>query len=220
MQKEKKVSDMEIRQYVIDTGTRQTQIQKDLRAETMAMANGMMMVSPACGEFLALLAKLIGAKRTLEVGTFTGYSALSVAAALPEGGEVVACDMSEEYTAIARRYWARAGLSDKINLQLGEAVATLDRLIANGEADTFDLAFIDADKNDYDAYYERCLKLVRPGGLIVFDNMFWGRSVADADDNRPETVALRQLNIKIRDDERVDMSLIPFGDGMTFLRRR
>ncbi|MCF1502450.1 class I SAM-dependent methyltransferase [Afifella sp. H1R] len=210
----------QIRAYVVEVGTRQTEIQKRLRAETLALPNGHMATTPAAGQLLALLARTISARRVLEVGTFTGYSALSVAAVLPEDGELVACDNSPAWTAIARRYWEEAGLAERITLKLGDATETLKLLLAEGGEASFDFATIDADKENYDTYYELCLRLVRPGGLIVFDNMFWGRSVADPKDNATDTVALRRLNLKIRDDARVDMSLIPFGDGTTFVRRR
>ncbi|MCM2476486.1 SAM-dependent methyltransferase [Rhizobium sp. CG5] len=216
----KKISDTEIRQYVIDIGTRQTDVQRRLRDETMRLAEGHMISTPAAGALMALLVKSIGARKALEIGTFTGYSALAIASALPEDGQLVACDASAEWTSVARTYWEQAGVADRIDLRLGNAVSTLEDLVASEGEGGFDFAFIDADKESYDAYYELCLRLVRPGGMICFDNMFWGRSVADPEDNRPDTIALRQLNLKIRDDERVDMSLIPLGDGMTFIRRR
>ncbi|MCJ7995438.1 class I SAM-dependent methyltransferase [Rhizobium cremeum] len=215
-----KISDQQIRQYVIDCGTRQTPLLRRLREQTLALAEGHMMTTPAAGQLLALLARSIGARRVLEIGTFTGYSALCVADVLPEDGMLVACDASEEWTAIARSYWQEAGVDDRIDLRLGDATQTLEGILAEEGGAGFDFAFIDADKESYDAYYELCLKLVRPGGLICFDNMFWGRSVADPEDMRPETVALRDLNLKIQSDDRVDMSLVPLGDGMTFIRPR
>src|SRR5215475_6795392 len=174
-----------------------------------------MAVSPMQGQFMALLARLIGAVKTLEVGVFTGYSSLCTALALPANGRIVACDVSEEWTLVARRYWAAAGVSDKITLRLAPAVETLDALLGAGEAGTFDFAFIDADKPSYDNYYERALKLVRRGGLIIFDNMLWSGKVADPSVQDANTVALRALNEKLHHDERVFMSLLPLRDGIS-----
>jgi len=174
-----------------------------------------MQISPEQGQFMALLVQLMGAKKTLEVGVFTGYSSLIVALALPPSGKVVACDVSEEYTAIARRYWQQAGVADKIDLHIAPAMDTLDRLLANGEAETFDFAFIDADKSSYDGYYERALQLVRPGGLIAIDNVLWSGRVADpkVQDNRTKTI--RALNQKLHQDSRITLSLVPIADGLT-----
>jgi caffeoyl-CoA O-methyltransferase len=163
---------------------------------------------------MMLLIKLIGAVKTLEVGVFTGYSSLCAALALPPHGRIMACDVSEEWTAVARRYWKEAGVDGKITLKLAPAVETLDALIVDGQAGTFDFAFIDADKENYDNYYERALKLVRKGGLIVFDNMLWYGKVADPSVQDAETVALRALNEKLHSDDRVFNSLIAVGDGM------
>jgi predicted O-methyltransferase YrrM len=203
--------------YLLDNSSREPDILRRLRAETARLPQGGMQTSPVQGQFLALLLKLIGAVKTLEVGVFTGYSSLWTALALPPGGRVVACDVSEEFTSIARRYWAEAGVADKISLRLAPATETLDALIAGGEAGTFDFAFIDADKENYDAYYERALKLVRPRGLIVFDNMLWYGKVADESVQDADTVALRALNAKLHRDERVDASLLPVGDGMNLV---
>ncbi|MBF2714357.1 class I SAM-dependent methyltransferase [Agrobacterium vitis] len=216
----KHVTDIQIRQYAVEFGTRQTEVQRKLREETLALPEGNMVSSPPAGQLLAFLMKTIDARRVLEIGTYTGYSALAMALALPPGGQLLALDSSEEWTGIARRYWQEAGVADRIELKLGDAVASLSRLVADQGVGTFDFTYIDADKENYDVYYEHSLRLTRPGGLICFDNMFWGRSVADPQDNSPETVALRSLNQKIRDDERVDMSMLPFGDGMTLVRRR
>jgi predicted O-methyltransferase YrrM len=169
---------------------------------------------------MALLVQLMGARRTLEVGVFTGYSALAVALALPADGQVVACDVSEEYTAIARRYWQQAGVADKIDLRLGPAAETLAALIANGETGQFDFAFIDADKSGYDTYYEQTLQLVRPGGLIAIDNVLWSGRVADATVQDNRTGKIRALNAKIHQDDRVDLSLVPIADGLTLARKR
>ncbi|QND46515.1 methyltransferase domain-containing protein (plasmid) [Rhizobium lusitanum] len=216
----KHVTDIQIRQYAVEFGTRLTELQRKLREETLALPEGNMVSSPPAGQLLAFLMTAIGAHRVLEIGTYTGYSALAMALALPPGGQLVALDASEEWTAIGRRYWQEAGVADRIELKLGDAVTSLDQLLADDGEARFDFVYIDADKENYDAYYERSLRLMRPGGLICFDNMFWGRSVADPEDHSAETVALRDLNRKIRDDERVDMSMLPLGDGMTLVRRR
>jgi len=169
---------------------------------------------------MALLVELIGATRCLEVGTFTGYSALAVALALPDDGRLIACDVNPETTAIARRYWAEAGVDHKIELRLAPALETLDALLADGGAGTVDFAFIDADKESYDAYYERCLELLRPGGLIAIDNVLWGGSVADPGRSDPETAAIRDLNEKLGRDGRIGLSLVPIRDGLTLARKQ
>jgi predicted O-methyltransferase YrrM len=202
-------------EYLLAHTPREPEVLERLRAETARLPQSIMQISPVQGQFLALLLKLTGAAKTLEVGVFTGYSSLWTALTLPPGGRVVACDVSEEFTSIARRYWAEAGVADKITLRLAPAAETLDALIAGGEAGTFDFAFVDADKENYDAYYERALKLVRRGGLIVFDNMLWYGKVADPTVQDADTVALRALNDKLSRDERVFVSLVPVGDGMT-----
>jgi caffeoyl-CoA O-methyltransferase len=169
---------------------------------------------------MALLVELLAARRTLEVGVFTGYSALVVALALPADGRVTACDVNPEWTAIARRYWRQAGVADKIDLELGPALETLDGLLAGGAGGAYDFAFIDADKEGYDAYYERALELVRPGGLIAIDNALWSGRVADQEDDDADTVAIRALNAKLHGDDRVSLSLVPVGDGLMLARRR
>ncbi len=179
-----------------------------------------MQIAPEQGQFMALLIQLIGATKTLEIGVFTGYSSLCVALALPPTGKIVACDVSEEYTAIARRYWQKAGVTDKIDLRLAPALETLDQLLASGQAETFDFAFIDADKENYDHYYERSLQLVRPGGLIAIDNVLWFGQVADPQVQDNNTLALRALNDKLHHDERVTLSLVPIGDGLTLALKR
>ncbi len=201
--------------YLMNNSLREPDVLRRLREETVA-SNPLaaMAVSPVQGQFLMLLVKLIGAVKTLEVGVFTGYSSLSTALALPPHGRVVACDVSEEWTAVAQRYWKEAGVDGKIILKLAPAVETLDALLAEGQAGTFDFAFIDADKENYDHYYERALRLVRKGGLIVFDNMLWYGKVADPGVQDAETVALRALNAKLHNDDRVFNSLIAVGDGM------
>jgi caffeoyl-CoA O-methyltransferase len=191
-----------------------------LRAETSQLAQASMQIGPEQGQFMALLAKLIGARRCLEIGVFTGYSSLVVALALPNDGKIVACDVSEEWTAIARRYWTLAGVDHKIDLRLRRATRTLDELIEAGESGSYDYAFIDADKTSYDAYYERVLTLLRPGGLILIDNVLWSGKVADPAVNDADTVALRELNAKVHRDERVDASLVGIGDGLLLARKR
>lgn len=209
--------------YILSVSLREPDVLARLRAETASLPMARMQISPEQGQFMALLIELIGAERTLEVGTFTGYSALAVALALPDHGKVTACDVSEEYTAIGRRYWAEAKVADKIDLRLAPAVETLDALIAlmaDGETGAYDFMFIDADKENYDAYYERGLTLLRPGGLIAIDNVLWSGGVADETDQEPDTKAIRALNTKLKDDERVSLSLIPIGDGLTLARKR
>lgn len=206
--------------YLLRHSLREPAILAELRAETARMPASAMQIAPEQGQFMALLVELIGARRTLEIGTFTGYSALCVALALPADGAVTACDVSEEYTAVARRYWAKAGVAGKIDLRLAPAVQTLDALLAEGRAGSYDFAFIDADKTGYDAYYERCLALLRPGGLVAVDNVLWGGDVANPGKTDPDTTAIRALNTKLRDDSRVSMSLIPVGDGLLLARKR
>lgn len=169
---------------------------------------------------MALLAKLVGAKRCIEVGVFTGYSSLAVALALPEDGRILACDVSEQWTAIARRFWREAGVEHKIELKLQPAVRTLEQLLAAGEAGRYDFAFVDADKPAYDTYYELLLKLLRPGGLMALDNTLWSGAVANPNDHEPNAAALRALNDKLHRDERIDLSLLPVGDGLTLARKR
>jgi predicted O-methyltransferase YrrM len=205
--------------YVTKFGARESAAQIRCRAETATLPMGQMQIGPDQGAFMALVAKLIGATRYLEIGTFTGYSALSVAQALPESGRIVCCDVSREFTDRARRYWKAAGVDTKIDLRIGPALETLDAMIAAQEA-PFDFAFIDADKPNYDGYYERALKLVRPGGLIALDNMLWSGAVADPAIDDASTLALRTLNTKIHADERVDMALATIGDGVMLARRR
>ncbi len=209
-----------VEQYVGQVATRETPVQRRLRAETARLPEAGMQIGADQGALLALLVRLMGARRALEIGTFTGYSALAVASALPVDGTLVACDVSERWTRIARRYWAEAGVAERIDLRLGPARETLAALLAGGEADRFDFAFIDADKTGYDAYYEACLDLVRPGGLIALDNMLWAGDVADLSVNDADTAALRALNLKIRDDARVDAALLTVGDGLVLARKQ
>ncbi len=169
---------------------------------------------------MQLLVQLLRARKTLEVGVFTGYSALWVALGLPEDGRIIACDVSEEYTAVAMRYWKLAGISEKIDLRLAPALETLDRLIAADETETFDFAFIDADKINYDNYYERALKLLRVGGLIAIDNTIWSGKVADEKEQEADTIAIRKLNAKLKDDQRITLSMLTVGDGLSLAMKR
>jgi caffeoyl-CoA O-methyltransferase len=206
--------------YLLRTSLREPPLLAELRAETARLPMAGMQISPEQGQFMALLVETIGARRTIEVGTFTGYSALCVALALPADGKVVACDVSEEYTAVARRYWSRAGVAAKIELRLAPALDTLGKLLAEGAAGNFDFAFIDADKREYDGYYEAILKLLRPGGLVAIDNVLWSGAVADPAKQDDDTRAIRALNEKLKDDPRISLSLLPIGDGLTLARKR
>ena len=205
--------------YLRTEVARETPVLQRLRAETSRLPMGGMQIGADQGMLLAFLARLIGARNAIEVGTFTGYSALSVASALVPGGRLVCCDISEEWTAIARRYWAEAGVADRIELHLQPAQLTLGELLRNNGAGSFDFAFIDADKTGYDGYYESCLALLRRGGLIAIDNVLWSGTVADPADQKPDTVALRNLTVKIRDDSRVDACLLTVGDGVMLARK-
>jgi predicted O-methyltransferase YrrM len=207
-------------QYVVDHSVREHPVLAELRAETAKLSQAGMQIGPDQGQFMALIARLIGARRCVEVGVFTGYSSLAVALALPDDGRIVACDVSEEWTSIARRFWEKAGVANKIELRLGRATATLDKLLADGGEGRYDFAFIDADKTSYRDYFERCLRLVRANGLIAIDNTLWSGDVADPSNTKPDTVALRELNEALHRDERVDISLLPLGDGVTLARKR
>jgi len=191
-----------------------------LRDDTTALTMGMMQISVEQGQLMKLLIELIGAKRTLEVGVFTGYSSLVVAQALPEDGKIVACDVNEEWTGIARRYWQEAGVADKIDLRLGPAAETLQHLINSGQAGSYDYAFIDADKSNYGSYYELCLKLLRTGGLISIDNTLWSGKVADETVTDEDTAALRAINSRLATDERITPCLVPIGDGFSLALKR
>jgi predicted O-methyltransferase YrrM len=191
-----------------------------LREETAGHARATMQISAEHGQFMAFLVELIRAERTIEIGVFTGYSALSVALALPPWGRVVACDVSEEYTSIARRYWKEAGVEDRIDLRLRPAMETLRGMIATGERGRYDFAFIDADKPNYENYYECCLELLRPGGVIMADNVLWSGRVADASDQTADTIALRAFNEKLLGDSRVSLSMLPLDDGITLALKR
>lgn len=207
--------DEQLYKYFLSVSLREADILRQLREETAHLPNAIMQIAPEQGQFMALLIKLLGAKKTLEVGVFTGYSSLCVALALPMDGKIVACDVSEEYTTIARRYWQAAGVADKIDLHIAPALDTLDQLLAEGQAETFDFAFIDADKGNYDGYYERSLQLVRTGGLIAIDNVLWSGRVADSQTKESSTKKLRALNEKLHKDQRIALSMVPIADGLT-----
>ncbi len=208
----------ELYEYMLSVSLREPDILRELRLETAQDENAHMQISPEQGQFMALLVKLLGAKCTLEIGVYTGYSALCIGLALPENGRVIACDVNREWTDTAERYWRKAGVQDRIELHLGPAQQTLEGFCAEG-TDSFDFAFIDADKKNYDMYYEYCLQLIRPGGLIAIDNMLWKGAVADAAVNDDDTVAIRALNRKIHADPRVEISLVPIADGLALARR-
>ena len=207
-------------EYLLSVSLREHPVLAELRQETANHTMGQMQISPEQGQFMGLLIKLLNAQRTLEVGVFTGYSALAVALALPPTGCLLACDVSEDYTAIAQKYWRKAGVADKIDLHLAPAKDTLQQLIDAGETETFDFAFIDADKSNYDTYYEQTLQLVRAGGLIAIDNVLWYGRVADATVTDNRTQKIRALNQKLFQDHRIDLSLLPVGDGLTLARKR
>lgn len=206
--------------YLLSVSLREPEILRQLRQETDSHTQARMQIAPEQGQFMALLVQLMGATKTLEVGVFTGYSSLCVALALPPTGKIVACDVSEEYTRIARRYWQAAGVADKIELRLAPALETLDQMLAEDQAETFDFAFIDADKANYEGYYEQLLQLVRPGGLIAIDNVLWSGRVADPEVQNNSTSAIRALNDKLYRDQRISLSLVPIADGLTLALKR
>jgi predicted O-methyltransferase YrrM len=212
--------DERVYRYLLDHSLREHPVLAQLREATAKIRMGGMQISPEQGQLMALLVKMLGARRTVEVGTFTGYSALAVALAMPEDGRVLACDVSEEWTARAREAWQQAGVAHKVRLVLGPALQTLDTELASGAAGTFDFAFIDADKGNYAGYYERCLALLRPGGLVAIDNTLWSGAVADASDKGDDTESIRRINDAVHADERVDMAMLPVGDGLTLALKR
>jgi predicted O-methyltransferase YrrM len=207
--------DSRVYNYLLSVSVREAEILTQLREETNQHPMKIMQISPDQGQFMGLLVQLLGAKKTLDIGVFTGYSSLVVALALPPDGRVIACDIDAESTAIARRYWSIAGVADKIDLRLAPALETLDSLIAAGEAGSFDLAFIDADKRNYPNYYERALELLRPGGVVAIDNVLWSGRVADPEDTDKRTIAIREFNQKVYCDQRVQISMLPLADGLT-----
>ena len=207
-------------EYLLAHSLREPPSLAKLRAETASHPKVNMQIAPEQGQFMQMLVRLTGARRAIEVGVFTGYSSLAVVLAMPPDGRLLACDISEEYTSIARRHWRAAGVGDRIELVIAPARATLDARLAAGEAGLYDFAFIDADKTGYLAYYERLIQLIRPGGLIVVDNTLWSGDVADPSNRDPDTVALREFNDVLLADKRIDLSLLPLGDGLTLARRR
>ena len=207
-------------QYLVKTSVREPDVARRLRDETQKLPQAQMQIGPDQGQFMQLLVQLIRAKKTIEVGVFTGYSSLWVANGLPDDGRTVACDVSEEYTAVARRYWKEAGVDHKIDLQLRPALETLDELLSNNQGGSFDFAFIDADKTNYQNYYERILKLLRAGGLIAVDNTIWSGRVADPKETDPDTVAIRKFNDQLHFDERIALSMLTVGDGLTLAMKK
>jgi len=208
-------------EYLLENGVRESDVARQLREVTKETIEWhQMQIAPEQGAFMAILIRLMGAKRCLEVGTFTGYSALVVAEALPDDGQVIACDVSDEWTSIGRKYWQKAGVDHKIDLRLAPGMDTLNQLLADGESGGFDFAFIDADKSNYDGYYECCLKLLRPGGLIAIDNVLWNGGVVNDELQDNDTTAIRALNKKVIADDRVDTTLTPIGDGLTLAIKR
>ncbi len=210
----------EISDYLLSVSLREAPILQRLRQETESHPAARFQISPEQGQFMAMLIQLLGARRTIEVGVFTGYSSLAVALALPAGGSIVACDINEEFTSVARRYWREAGVDRMIDLRLKPAIETLTELLAQGQRGAFDFVFIDADKTNYEGYYECALELLRPGGLIMVDNVLWSGRVLDPADQTADTVALRAFNTKLHADSRVSLSMIPLGDGVTLALKR
>ena len=217
---EKTFLERSLHDYLLSVSLREPVLLQQLRHETASHPMSQMQIAPEQGQLMALLVQLIGAKKTLEIGVFTGYSSLAVALALPPDGKIVACDVSDEYTAIAQRYWQMANVTDKIDLRIAPALETLDQLLAEGQSDTFDFAFIDADKSNYERYYERSLQLVRKGGLIAIDNVLWSGQVADPTVQDTRTNAIRSLNDKLHQDDRISLSLLAIADGLTLALKK
>ena len=205
--------------YLLENSLRELPVLKKLREETQKMPLGRMQISPDQGQLMSMLVQLIVPNKIIEVGTFTGYSSLVMALALPENGKIVACDISEKYTSKARLFWKEAGVADKIELRLGNASESLEKMLNEGLSGTFDMAFIDADKENYKIYYEKCLELLRPGGLIMIDNVLWYGRPADPNASDADTVAIREFNKLVYKDSRVDISLLSIGDGLTLARK-
>ena len=205
----------DLRDYLWQKGMKEHPVLEELREETAQLPESVMQICPEQGALMATLVRLMSAKKTLEIGTFTGYSALAVALALPEDGKIVACDISEEWTAIGKKKWEQAGVAEKIELRIGAALGTLEELIQEGQQGSFDFAFIDADKANYLDYYKMCLKLVRKGGVVAIDNVLWSGSVINSEINDVDTIAIRELNEFLAKDERVSLSMVPVGDGLT-----
>ncbi len=211
--------DQPLYDYLLSNSLRESPVLEQLRKETSTLPQAAMQIAPEQGQFMSLLVKLMGARRAIEVGVFTGYSTQAVAEALPADGLLVACDINAETSAIAQRYWQTAGVADKIDLRLAPATQTLQSLLDDGLAGSFDFAFIDADKTAYSDYYELCLALLRPGGLIVVDNVLWGGAVLEPSSNDADTQAIQRFNTQLKDDLRVDLSLLPLADGLSLLRK-
>lgn len=209
----------ELREYILNVSLREHPLLAALREETAQHPEAKMQISPDQGQFMATLLRLIQARSVLEIGTFTGYSTLAMVLALPSDGHIVACDISEDYAKVARRYWSEAGVADRITLHIAPASQTLDELLASGKADTFDAAFIDADKESYDVYFERSLSLVRPGGLIMIDNVLRGGDATNPATESAATQSIQTLNKKLHQDSRVHLTLVPIGDGVTLLQK-
>ncbi len=207
-------------EYLLSEGVRENDIQRALRAETARLPQSGMQIAPEEGALLAMLVRLTGARRVVEIGTFTGYSALTMALAMPADGVLIACDHSHEWTEVGQRYWRQAGVDELIDLRIGEAVDTLDALLDDGGARQYDFVFIDADKSGYPNYYERALKLLRPGGLVAVDNTLWHGRVSDPSQQDEDTRAIRAFNRTLRDDARIDLCLVPVADGVTLARKR
>jgi len=206
-------------EYLLSVSLREPELLAELRAEAATRPEVELQIAPEQGQFMALLVRLMGARRCLEIGVFTGYSSLATALALPDDGRIVACDVSEEWTDVARRFWRRAGVEHKIELRLAPALDTLDALLADGAASTFDFVFLDADKKNYPAYYQRIYALLRPGGLLAIDNTLWSGRLLDPRERDPETEGIRRLNGQLLRDPRVDLSLLPLADGLTLVRK-
>ena len=213
------ILDKKLREYLLNVSVKESEILRELREETAQMEYSAMQISPEQGAFMSFLVELIQAKRTLEIGVFTGYSALVVAMALPEDGIVTACDVSEEWANVGMKYWKKAQVEDKIDLRIAPALKTLDQLLSEGKQGTYDFAFIDADKIEYQGYFDKSLELLRIGGLIAIDNVLWGGSVIDDSIQDSSTKAIRKFNKKLYQDERVSISMVPIGDGLTLARK-
>ncbi len=209
-----------LHQYLLSVSLREAKVLTQLRKETAELPGARMQIAPEQGQFMTLLVQLLGAKKALEIGVFTGYSSLCIAFGLPNDGKLVACDVNGESTAIARRYWQEAGVSKKIDLYLAPALETLQQLLNSGEAGSFDFVFIDADKRNYDTYYEKSLQLLRSGGIIIIDNVLWGGKVADPEIQDPQTIAIRNFNEKLHRDTRVNISMLAIADGLTLARKK
>ncbi len=214
-----RIVDKKISNYIEDVSLRESSLLCKLREETAKLPRAVMQISPLQGQFMSLILKSIGAEKALEVGVFTGYSSVCIATALPEHGKLIACDINEEWTSIAQKYWQDANIAHKIELRLAPAAKTLDDLLREGHSDSFDFAFIDADKESYETYYEKTLRLIRPGGMIMVDNVLWKGYVFDADNHDEETKFIRTFNENRKTDPRVEISLIPVGDGITLIRK-